>query len=374
MLLTDSILGNAGVARPSRDQRLLCFVVGSLAAAVSTGMPLAPALRALAREPELAGTGIRRTAWRQRLNLVLGDLESGQPLSAAFERHLKAYLPAHFVPALRCAEEADCVGRVLPLLIANLTASIKAHHRLWGALAYPLTQFVVMASILSGLFVFIVPKFAKMFDEMAPGTYSPFTAYLGTLGYIGAHLGPLLLLAVPVLLGLDVLRRHLVRRAGGRRLIEACCERLPWAGGFLRRRGLAEAAGALAAFLAAGVDVSRAASWAADSVESRWARRRLRQFADALAAGTPCADAWTALAVRAPLSDWMVCNAVVRERPAEGFQAVAEWALDDLSRRCRNVFLWLEPALILFNATLIGTVVYALLGSLFSLIYATTNI
>jgi type IV pilus assembly protein PilC len=361
--------------RPSRDLRLLCFVMNRLAMAVGHGLPLAPTLRALAQEPDLTGAGIRRPAWRQRLGLVVGDLEAGRTLSEAFERHLKAYLPPHFVPALRCAEQADCVGRVLPLLAANLVAATKAQHRWRGALAYPLMLFAVMASIVSGLFIFIMPKFLKMFDEMAPGHYSPYTAFLGTLAHIIGQVIPSLLFVLAVLACLNVLRRILWRRAAvGRRIAEAVGEHLPVARGFLRRRGLAESAGALAAFLATGADVTKAARWAAESVETRWARRRLRQFADALAAGIPCADAWSALAVRSPLSDWMVCNAVARERPAEGFQAVAELALDELSRHYRRFFVWLEPALVLGNALIVGSVVYALLGSLFGTVYAILNI
>ena len=374
MLLAESILGSAGASRPSHDLRLLCFVMDRLAMAVGSGMPLAPTVRALAHEPDLAGGGIRRAAWRQRLGLVGGDLEAGRTLSEAFERHLQAYLPAHFVAALRCAEQADCVGRVLPLLAAHLVASIRARHRLRGALTYPLIQFTVMASIISALFVGVVPQFLMMSSELAPDGTSPSPALLQTLAAISAHLGPVLLLALGALFGLNLLRWKLARRAGGRRALEAVCEILPGAGGFLRRRGLADAAGALTAFLATGVDVSAAAHWAAASVETRWARRHLRQFAAALAAGSPGAAAWTALAVRSPLSDWMVCNAMARERPLEGFQAVADWAQDDLNRLYRRLLLWLEPALILINAMIVAAVVYALVGSLLSTVYAILDI
>lgn len=374
MLLAEDILGNAASLQLAPDQRLLCAVMERVALAVTYGLPVQRALRALPTEPELARTTVRAAAWRSRLAMIAGDLEEGRPLSAAFERHLGRFLPAHFVPALRQAEEADCVATALPLLVRNLSASTRALQELRGVLAYPVIQFLVMASILSGLLVFIVPKFSKMADEMMPGYHSRSTELLSALRWVNADTGPWLVLGIVGVAGLSLAWPRIRHLAGGRRLIESVCLHLPVVGRFTRRLGLVEAAGAMTAFLAAGADVSAAAQRAAASVESGWARQRLAQFASALAAGTPWPDAWMALAVQAPLCDWMLRNAAARERPCEGFQAVAEWAADDLARRRRRFFTCLEPCLILVNALVIGGVAYTIAGVVFSTVYATLNI
>lgn len=374
MLLAEDILVNAASLRPAADQRLLCAVMERIALAVTYGLPLERALRALVSEPELARTTLRAAAWRSRLAMMAGDLEEGRPLSAALERHLGRFLPAHFVPALRQAEEADCVAAALPLLVRNLSASTRALQELQGVLAYPVIQFLVLASILSGLLVFIVPKFSKMADEMMPAYHSRFVDLLSALRWVNADAGPWLVLGIVGLAGLWLARPWLRRRAEVRRLIEAVGLHLPVVGRLVRRLGLVEAAGAMNAFLAAGADVSAAAERAAASVESGWARQRLQQFASALAAGTSWPDAWTALAVQAPLCDWMIRNAAARERPQEGFQAVAEWATDDLNRRRRRLFTCLEPCLILANALIIGGVACTIAGVLFDTVYAALSI
>lgn len=365
MLLAEDILGNAASLPLAPDQRLLCAVMERVALAVTYGLPVQRALRALPAEPELSRTTLRAAAWRTRLTMIAGDLEEGRPLSTAFERHLGRFLPAHFVPALRQAEEADCVATALPLLVRNLSASTRALQELRGVLAYPVIQFLVMASILSGLLVFIVPRFSKMADEMMPGYHSRSTELLSALRWVNADTGPWLVLGIVGVAGLRLAWPWFRRRAGGRRLIESVCLHLPIVGRFTRRLGLVEAAGA---------DVSAAAQRAAASVESGWARRRLAQFASALAAGTPWPDAWTTLAVQAPLCDWMLRNAAARERPCEGFQAVAEWAADDLNRRRRRFFTCLEPCFILVNALVIGGVAYTIAGVVFSTVYAALNI
>ena len=374
MLLTANIVGQSGSSGPGGNQRLLCFVMDRLALAVSCGLPITRLVRALLSEPELARPGPRRAFWRQRLALLAGDLEEGRSLSEACERHLKAFLPSHFVPALRQAEQADRVREVLPLLARNLAASTRAIHSLSEALAYPLIQMVAMGSIVAGLCVFIVPKLAHLFDEMVQGQEAPRPRPLWALVRVASEFGPWLLFGALALVALGLARSCLARTARGRRLLESVCQPIPLAGRLLRRLGLVESASAMAAFLAVGVDVGTAARAAAESVETHWARRRLGRLAEAVGNGTPWAEAWAGLAVDAPLSEWMIRNAAAREQPRAGFQAVAEWATDDLNRLSRRLVRWLEPALILLNALVIGLVVYAMADALFGILYATLNL
>jgi general secretion pathway protein F len=371
-----TVLNLSGLSvRSSQDQHVLGLVMDRLALAVASGLPLASALRSLLSDPELAGGARRAAAWRKRLTLVVGEIEAGRTLSYACERHLAAFLPPHFVPALRCAEEADYVARALPLLVRNLDASIRARQSLRGACVYPLVQFAVVMAVLTGVFVFIVPKLAQVRDELAPGPEGDrFLGWLWFPSVLARHAGLLVLVGLAVVVCFLVVRWFVRRTVRGRRVMESVCRALPVLGGLWRRFGLVEGAGAVAGFLAAGADLGQAARWAAASVRTEWARSRLTRFAGAVEAGDPWADAWAQQATASPLCEWLVRNAAAREAPREGFQAVAEWALDDLNRRLRRLARWAEPALLLGNAALVALVVFTLVGALFGTVYAELGI
>ncbi|NLF18221.1 MAG: hypothetical protein GX595_13370 [Lentisphaerae bacterium] len=392
MLIHDTILSQAASVRPRRGQRALQLIVGRLATAVSCGLPMAAALRALETEPEWSRPGMDR--WRRRLAFLAGDLEAGATLSEALERRLADHLPAHVIPAVRAAEAADCLPRVLATVANALRTQRPLRRQLRAALAYPAMQALTLLFVLSGLLIFIVPRFVRMFDELVPWHYSPYRQILGLLSQppgpvllglerafvavIGAvtQTSPRLLLnALVVVTALVVLAAVLrpphPRRHPRRRLhLDVVYSRLPVVGGFWRRLGLVEAASAMGAFLAAGADLARAARSAAETVETAWAREHLRHFAADLEAGRPWDEAWITPRTSAPLCDWMIRNAAARERPLEGFQSVADWTADALARRCRCLMRWLEPVLILANGVIIGGVVMLVAGALFDTLYA----
>lgn len=391
MLIHDTIPSQAASVRPRRGQRALQLIVGRLATAVSCGLPIAAALRTLEAEPEWSRPGMDR--WRRRLAFLAGDLEAGATLSEALERRLADHLPAHAIPAVRAAEAADCLPRVLPVLARTLCNHAPLRGQVRAALAYPAMQALTLLVVATGLLTFIVPRFVRMIDELVPGHYSPYRQILGLLSrppaparhwlenalaeviQAVAFMSPKLLPALVVVTALVVLAvvlrsPHRQRRPRRRPRLDGLYSRIPVIGGFWRRLGLVEAASAMGAFLAAGADLARAARSAAETVETAWAREHLRHFAEGIEAGRPWDDAWITPQTSAPLCDWMIRNAAARERPLEGFQSVADLAADALARRCRCLLRWLEPVLILANGVIIGGLVMLVAGALFDTLYA----
>ena len=367
MLLPNTMPQTGGRWDPRGTHATLCSVLTRIAIPMEYGLPIVDVIRAMATDPDLTRSAVQQARWRERLMLLAGDLEEGRSFAYALERHLGQFLPPYFLPALSEAEAKGQLATVLPLLIRSLSGAPTAMRTLQGALTYPLIQLFMIGSVLSGLILFIVPKFLVLLHEMAPGYQGSHMVWLlHTIALVKALLPFLPLLPALLLLGF-VLRFV----PSARQAIQDLFFGVPLFGRIPARTGLIEAASAMSAFLAAGMNMLEAARCAKSKVQRRWARQKLDRFLADLEAGKAWQQAWNTTGFSTPLTSWILENAAAREQPREGFQTVADWALEDLNRRLGSLATFLEPVFLIANGLLVGSVVYGVAGTLFDILYAT---
>lgn len=352
------------------DSAYLSFVMDRIARTTHHGLPLLPVLRGLVKERKLSRQTIRAKHWRERLALLAGDIEEGRPLSDSFNRHLGRFLPPHFVPALRRAEETGSAEHVLGFLAEGLEARSRLRREWKAAMAYPVAQLTVLVAILSGIMLFIVPRFARIYDDILGGASLPYsTATLITVGSFMNHFAvPLFVGIVGLLFVAAVVLSMLRNRRGSRRFLESLMLPVPFFGRLARGRGLYDLTQAMSGFLAAGTGLAEAAEYSADTISSAWAGDRARGFATGVREGMRWPDAWEAQGLGPPLVCWIIRNAASLEDPVAGLAAASEWVGEELSFSYRRVIRWIEPVCVIVNCLVIGLVVYSLAEMLFHLV------
>jgi general secretion pathway protein F len=284
-------------------------------------------------------------------------------------RHYSTALPRYALEAVVRAEDKGRLGSVLPVLCEVLSVDANPHNRFRAALFYPLMQLVITLAMLSGLLIFIVPKFGKMFDEMLPGvplhdSMAALMALANASGLVFTSFWLLICGIAFVQVARPVIRNNEFMLSVAERLLG----HVPFAGPILRSRSDLDLYQAMAALTATGIDIGEAAEQAAQVVRSPGAARRLIRFFRESQGGMPWVDAWQVAVEPSGLSEFLVRNAAVREDPASGFARAAQWEGNDLEHRYAALARWIEPLGILLNAFLVGITVYGLLGALFTLI------
>jgi type II secretory pathway component PulF len=139
------------------------------ATALAADVPLQPALLSLAA-PSLVD------CFPGRVRRVIRALDEGRPLSWALDRHLSAWCPKHWAPAIAQAEEMGHLPDTLNILASQTGSS--HDDMLRGRLRQFTAYLVGFITIISGLLIFIMPKFAKIFDEMAGAPLPASTEFL----------------------------------------------------------------------------------------------------------------------------------------------------------------------------------------------------
>lgn len=103
------------------------------------------------------------------LREVIGDVkarvEQGSSLSAAFESHPDVFNHL-YVSMIRAGEVGGALDETLIRLSDTLEAQVRLRSKVKSAMAYPMVVLVLIVLIVTGMLVFVVPIFEKMYKEL----------------------------------------------------------------------------------------------------------------------------------------------------------------------------------------------------------------
>jgi general secretion pathway protein F len=99
------------------------------------------------------------------LSEVKQDVNEGASLAKAFGKHPKIFTNV-YVNMVEAGEESGNLEVVLLRLADFTEAQMKLVNKIKGAMMYPIIMMVVGSVLISGIFIFVIPKLAKIFTSM----------------------------------------------------------------------------------------------------------------------------------------------------------------------------------------------------------------
>lgn len=174
-------------ARNVRRSRGL-IAIGYLEQAVRLNLPL-PAMMIAAERAE-------RGALRRRLGRLRGSLESGAPVGFALARTMPG-VPARMIGIIACGERLGQLPQVLRRLVrrdrpASERSTLQGIMLRW----YPLSMFLCLIAVSSGVNRFVMPKYLQLFRDFG---LKPPAVTLALLTFWNIAQTPMALLAILVL-------------------------------------------------------------------------------------------------------------------------------------------------------------------------------
>jgi len=277
---------------------------------------------------------------------------------------------------LRVAEMTGNLEQAIVLILAERRRRGRMREWVLGAVLYPLMVLVFLGGLVTGVFMFVVPKFKEIFSEFGaelPGITK--TMVDGSSFYGAAPLVLILLLIVALVL-LRIARRygrlHLRAEQPPRQLLRRLAYLLPLARGNIRRKQLAELARELGMLIRVGTPAPRALRVVAEGTLHPVLRKRVGRAADLCERGEGLAAALDRAGLD-PRLGWFARSLSSREGLADAMERLA----DDYEARIAwssAVVLRLAPAMVvLLMGVFVGYTVVALFMPLISLMYITAN-
>lgn len=331
-------------------------VVESVAQLSAADLPLGPAFRAAAEEsdsPRLASV----------FHYLADALESGQSLEQALENS-RSVLPAHVTRMVQAAIQTGRLGPALTELMEHYRDTGVLRQTVRDGLAYPLVVSCLAIVLLASIFFFVVGRFGEIFNEFGVDL-PPIT--IGVLGLRRVG-GPLLLIALFVIVFLILVLRGILGRVGWHRLASV----MPVVGPLWHWLCLMEWIGLVRVLVRNGMTLLDALRCSADGVPNANVTQIAETLADGVARGRTLSQAMASdrqvPATLVPLIHW--------GEHAGTLDDSLELSCEMLEDRVRMRAFWLHAALppILFISIGCGilTVVTALFLPLIKLISSLT--
>ncbi|OGV74251.1 MAG: hypothetical protein A3K19_14135 [Lentisphaerae bacterium RIFOXYB12_FULL_65_16] len=149
--------------------KILCIFTRQLSTMLDAGLPLLLSLRTL---QEQCGRSLRYKPLKIILTDIVGRVEGGMSLSEALSAHPRSFNRL-YVGLVRAGEASGAMETVLSRLAEYIEKSERMKKKVKAGMTYPVVVLTIALSITLGLMIFIVPKFATMFDELLEGVPLP---------------------------------------------------------------------------------------------------------------------------------------------------------------------------------------------------------
>ncbi len=293
--------------------------------------------------------------WSWNLDMVVRELQSGQTLSDALNRHLRPHFPRYFILGIAKAERDGRLGDALPVLARQLSLPISTARERLAEWWYVGARAVTAMYVLMFLILNVVPKLHCIVSDLADDADVRF----GILTTLAARLMSSVL--VPLgMVGLFMWK--------GGRWGEWLCMKIPFIGRERKRFIVSDFAAGMAAFLRQGADIPDAAEWCSKATRSFWLRTRIGTFIKKVRSGAEWSQAWREMKIGLSLCDWWAVNSAAREDPASGFDLMCEWLDYEIRASTHRMRAWVDPVGTMILGLIVGMITYEFFNCLRGLV------
>jgi general secretion pathway protein F len=325
-----------------------------LVALLDAGLNLVEALQALAHKE---ASPVRRRV----LEEVLGALRSGESFSQAVAR-----LPEHFPPVygaiVRASERTGDLQRSLSRYLEYEQRFAQVRKKVAAALIYPTVLVVVGAAVLAFLMLYVVPRFARIYEDIAGGLPLFSAVLLNVGGWIERNGWSVLGIALALL----ALAGYALSRPGARAALLARLWRIPRIGEQLKLYQLARLYGTLGMLQRSGVPIVASMSMSSGLLAAHL-RAQLARAQLLIEQGSSISGAMAAAGLSTPIADQMMAVGERSGQMGEMMERVAAFHDEDLARWLDWTMRLLEPALMAGIGIAIGLVVVLMYMPVFEL-------
>ena len=284
-------------------------------------------------------------------------IKAGGTLSEAMAHHPRVF-DRLYLNMIRAGEAGGVLDVVLGRLAHFQEKSLRLKGKIMSAMIYPLIVMAVAVTILTGLLVFVVPKFKQIFADMLKGApLPPLTQLVLTVSEaVKTHYLLALAAGVAGWFGFKVFSRT----PGGARLLANGVIKLPLFGDLFLKGVIARFGRTLGTLLSSGVPILPALLITRDTCGNARVAGAISAVHDQVKAGAPVARPLEATRIFPPMVTSMIDVGEHTGQLPDMLGKVADIYEEEVDNAVAGLSSLIEPILILFLALVVGTIVIAL--------------
>lgn len=347
-------------ARSVKREEVIAFA-GQMSVMLETGVPLGEAMRSFVEHS-------RSGSLRRVMSVVHESVMAGSTLSSSMAAFPSVF-PNLMVSLMKAAEASGKLGMMLARISEYLGKERRTKRQIVGAMVYPLVMVGMAIAVTMFLVVWVLPRFARIYESRAASLPMPTRIVMGASDLILGNWTSIIGLAALVAGSLIFARS--TRR--GRRFLDRVRLATPILGPMFSQYYLTRATRTLATLLAAGVSVLDALRIVRGVTENAMWEDLWDRMAVSVTSGLTMGEvATSSKLIPAPVASMIAAGERTGRLP-ETLDRVAEVAENDLDEAVKTASQLMEPLMITVMGGLIGGIAVALLLPIFSISSVMSN-
>lgn len=357
---------NPKSSSPHIGTKELCRMTRQLSALLHAGMPLVPALTALAEQLQSQTNGPASGRSKRPLATVVEEIRDhvneGGSLAQALEQH-PGIFSALFVNMVSAGENSGALEEVLARLADILEKRVQLTDKVKAALTYPTLMTVVAAGVVLFLLSYVVPGLTRLFVEMNRDLPTPTRVLIAVSDFTRSYFIVLIGSLCGSVIGVAVLYKS----QDGKAWLDRAILRLPLLGPLVLRLELTRLTRTLGALLKSGLPVLGAMEITQRVVQNSLIAQAMDTIKEAVQKGDSIADAVRTTGLFPPVVYHLLATGQLSGNLEQGLLEIAEMYDAEVQSSVRTLTTLLEPLILLAMGAIVGFIVLAILLPVFEI-------
>jgi type IV pilus assembly protein PilC len=321
-----------------------------LATLVNAGLPLMRCIEVLKKQNQIPAMGTC-------LNGISESIAGGGTFSEALTAYPKIF-DNLYVNMVKAGEAGGVLEVVLNRLAEFAEKAQKIKNKVKGAMIYPSVVLLAAIGITGFLLTTVIPKFKQVFSDILGDASLPaVTEFVMGVSDFVQHNGLQILIGVAALV---VIYKVIGHTKGGAYALDVMRLKMPVTGTLVKRTAISQVTRTLGTLLASGVPILQALQIVRDTAGNRVIVNALQMVHDAVKEGESMTDPLAASGVFPPMVVSMVQVGEETGALADMLTRIANTYDDEVDNAVAGLTAAIEPALIIFLAVVVGTIVIAM--------------
>ena len=292
------------------------------------------------------------------------DVEGGLLLSQAMARHPKVFSRL-YVSMVEAGEAAGILDVVLDRVAFQIEKEEAIRRRVKGAMVYPTVVLVFATLVLTGMLMFLVPVFVKIFTQLN-GKLPTLTLYVVAASNL---LRNDWFIVIPAMVATPFLFRWWKGTESGRRIWDAVKLKIPMRiGDTVLKVTMARFSRTLSTLVAAGVDIIKALEITGQTAGNAVIEEALQDVRQKVHEGVPIAQPLLANSVFPPMVSQMVKIGEETGELDKMLEKIADFYEDEVDAAVASLTSIVEPVMMIAVGGMVGLIIISMYLPMFKML------
>jgi type IV pilus assembly protein PilC len=291
------------------------------------------------------------------------DVEGGLLLSEAMARHPKIF-DRLYISMVEAGEAAGILDEVLDRVAYQIEKATQIRRRVKGAMLYPIMVLSFASLVLTGLLMFLVPVFVKIFAQLG-GDLPTLTQYVVNASDLLRHKWYIIFPSL-TLFGFGI--RKYKKTEPGQKQWDRLKLKIPKIGSVVLKVTMARFSRTLSTLVSAGVDIITALEITGQTAGNRQVEDALADVRAKVHEGIPIAQPLVDNAIFPPMVSQMVKIGEETGELEKMLGKIADFYEDEVDAAIQSLTSIVEPLMMILVGAMVGVIVIAMYLPMFKML------